>query len=427
MPKKRPIVIVGNGGAALAAAKALRESHYHEEIHLISDYGGPAYNPMLIPYFISGKIPLEKCCPSGFHFDLHRSLELNMSLGSPVVELDADQQFVKTDRGKKIPYSQCLIATGASPQIPAVLAGKSKRILVLRTISDAVAIKQLLVSGAKKVLVVGASMVGVKMVEVLLEAGLHVTLTDLAGHIFPNVAHQDSASIMEKRLQEHGVGFRLDTIIEDVLVSSKQKIKVRFATGDLAEFDFIVVGTGIQPNLKFVQRNQLLVDKGIVVNGQMKSSVPNLFAAGDVSQSTNILTGKNQLIPLWSNAIYGGRTAGRIMAGLDDHYLGTVPSNISRFCGLEFVNVGNALEGDIINTFIEGSMYIRLAWQGGYLTGANLINCRSPGKVKQAVVKRIPYEIYGQDLVNNLWRENTMLQNYYETEEDLAYERPKPS
>ncbi len=406
MPKKRPIVIVGNGGAALAAAKALRESRYQEEIHLVSDYGGPAYNPMLIPYFISGKIPLERCCPFGFNFDFHHSLDLSLSLGSPAIELDIRQQLVKTARGKKIPYSQCLIATGASPLMPPVLTGKSKRILALRTVSDAVAIKQLLVAGAKQVLVVGASMVGVKMVEVLLEAGLHVALTDLAGHIFPNVAHPECAGLMERRLSEHGVEFYMNTIIKDVQAGSKRKLQVLFATGDSAEFDLIIVGTGIRPNLKFIHSNEIVVDKGIVVDGQMRSRVPNLFAAGDASQSNNLLTGENQLIPLWSNAIYGGRTAGRIMAGLEDQYLGTVPGNISRFCGLEFVNVGNALEGDAISTFIDGSRYIRLVWKDGFLAGANLINCRSPGKVKQAVVKRIPFDPDGKNLVNDLWREN---------------------
>lgn len=423
MQKKRPIVIVGNGGAGLAAAKALRVSRYQEEIVLISDYGGPAYNPMLIPYFIAGKIPLEKCAPFGFDFDLHEALDLDISLGSPVVKLDTRQQFVKTARGKKIYYSQCLIATGASPQIPPVLSGKSKRILALRTISDAVAIKQLLLSGTKKALVVGASMVGIKMAEVLLEAGLTVSLTDMAEHIFPSAAHPESASIMEKRLREHGVQFRLQTTVENVEMSTGKSLKIYFASGDTGEFDLIIVGTGIRPNLKFVDPGQVAMDKGIIIDSEMRSNVPNVFAAGDVGQGNNLLTGEKQLIPLWSNAIYGGRTAGRIMAGLTEEYTGSVPHNISRFCGIEFVSIGNIFGGDSVSSFTDGTTYIRLAWHNGNLIGANLINCRSPGKVKQAVIKNIAYNNAGKGFVENLWRENATFQNYYEPEEELTHER----
>lgn len=413
MQKKSSIVIVGNGGAALTAARALRENHYQEEICLISDYGGPAYNPMLVPYFISGKIPLERCCPFGFNFDFHRGLDLNISLGSPVVELDAHRQYVKTARGKKFYYSQCLIATGASPQIPPVLAVKSKRVLAIRTISDALAIKQFLISGAKKALVVGASMIGMKMVEVLLEAGLKVSLTDVAEHIFPNAAHPECASVMEKRLSEQGIKFRLNTVIKQVELSTKKKLELSFSTGDTEEFDFLIVGTGIRPNLKFLDPNQVMIEQGIIVDEHMRSNVPNLFAAGDVSQSINLLTGKKQLIPLWSNAAYGGRTAGRNMAGVADQYYGTIPGNISRFLGIEFVTVGNAIDGDEASIFSEGSKYMRLAWTNGYLTGANLINCRNPGKVKQAVVKKLAYERSSQDFLEALWRENSALQNYY--------------
>lgn len=121
------MVIIGNGAAAIHAIMALRESGCDETIHLYSDTTWPPYNPMLTTYFIAGKIPLENCFPFGTGLAFYQRYGVYAHLGSPVVEVDAARQEIRTGNGVRQRYSRCLVASGASPYLPPVCGVKGGR------------------------------------------------------------------------------------------------------------------------------------------------------------------------------------------------------------------------------------------------------------------------------------------------------------
>lgn len=388
MPTSNPIVIIGNGVAAIHAIMALRERGYQGDIHLFSDSIWPSYNPMLTTYFAAGKIPLENCFPFGAGYDFYRRYGVDLHLGSPIVKLDAARQIVQTASGESLPYSQCLIASGAAPILPPIPGLESSRVFTMRTIEDALRLKAALEYGPRKALVVGASMVGIKVVELFYEAGLEVCLADLAYQVFPLAAHPDCARLIEDYLAGKGIRLRLGAGLEG-METGAGGIKAYFSDHEPPELvDLVVICIGVRPNLQFVDPEQVAVDKGIIVDEHQRTSAPNVYAAGDVAQGTNLLTGGKEVIGLWANARYQGRTAGRNMAGVEDFYPGSIPHNITHFFDMVFASIGDVRSGDYEVKAWEGDTYSHLVMRAGRLVGVNLLNCSpAAGFLKQLLFK----------------------------------------
>jgi 3-phenylpropionate/trans-cinnamate dioxygenase ferredoxin reductase subunit len=116
--------------------------------------------------------------------------------------------------------------------------------------------------------------------------------------------------------------------------------------------------------------------------------MPGLYAAGDVAQGKNLLSGESQIIGSWNNARYQGRTAGRNMAGGNEFFPGNIPHNITNFMGMDFVGIGNVNDQDRMEKKYDGKRYIQLFWKGGLLTGANLLESYTEsGVIKTALIK----------------------------------------
>jgi NAD(P)H-nitrite reductase large subunit len=376
MSSSLPIAIIGNGGAAVRAVKALRNSGYQKDIHLFSDSMHAAYNPMLTTYFIGGKIPLEQCFPFSFGFEFYKRHGVELHLGSPIVELNATTQTIRSANGGTLCYGKCLVATGASPFVPPIPGKDLRRVYTLRTIEDALRLKKIISQGPRKALVVGASMVGIKLVELFLNAGIEVCFADLAKQIFPVAADDGCARLIENQLVQHGVKLRLGEAISAIEETSNG-VRAHFSEKEPPEeADFVVLSIGIKPNTGFLDSAQVEIDTGVIVDERMRTSAENLYAAGDTAQSLNLLTGKKEVIALWSNAQYHGRTAGRNMAGGSDSFQGSLPHNITHFMDTVLVCIGDPKsegEPEMACEYDE-SLYRCTVRQGGKLKSVNLLN-----------------------------------------------------
>ncbi|MGI6678960.1 MAG: NAD(P)/FAD-dependent oxidoreductase [Dehalobacterium sp.] len=392
MPKSDIIAIIGNGGAAIYAIKDLRENNSNAEIHLFSDNTSPAYNPMLTSYFVAGQIPIENCHPFGSDFNFYHRNDVQLHLGSQVVKLDALEQTLETAQGEKFCYDQCLIATGASPVLPQIPGINSRRVFTLRSMEDAQSLKQALNNHPKKAIVIGASMVGIKLVELFLKANVKVCLADRANHVFPLAANEYCAHLIEDSLKERHVKLRLGACITEIEEISKG-INAYFSDQEgPEEADLAVICIGTKTNTQFLDPDQVEIDRGILVNQRMQTNQPNLYAAGDVAQGLNLLNGKKEIIGLWANACYQGRTAGRNMAGKTDFYAGGMPGNISHFLEMDFVSIGDALSSsDVSHSYHpQENTYCGLTWDQGKLVGVNLLNCfTAAGMLKQKMQKEL--------------------------------------
>jgi 3-phenylpropionate/trans-cinnamate dioxygenase ferredoxin reductase subunit len=385
-----PIVIVGNGGAAIQAIKALRACKYDDEIHLFSDGTAAACNPMLTSYYVEGAIPREQCFPFGLGFEFYKDHGVQLHLGSPVVALDAYKQTIQAAKGGTVCYDKCLVATGSSALVPPIPEAGRERVYALRTFGDGVRLKAALERKPQKALVVGASMVGIKLVDVFVKAGVEVCLADMADHVFPTAAHSDCALIIEDYLRQQAVKLRLGATISGI-EEQGEGVRAYFAGQDESEeANLVLLCIGIKPNMNFLDPAQVEMETGVLVDDHMATSAPNLYAAGDVAQGTNLLTGEKEIIALWSNALYQGRTAGRNMAGWDDVFPGGIPQNITRFMNMEFVSIGDPKSDGDVEMDIDPDNYIcrRLVRKDEKLTSVNLFNAvNAAGTLRHALVK----------------------------------------
>lgn len=383
-------VVIGNGCAGAECIKALRESGYRHGIQLVSDSRWPIYNPMLTTYYASGKIDFAQLFPYGTNESFCARHGVDILSESPVVALDAANRVVTCKSGRELNYDQCLIATGASPLLPPISGIDSARVHVMRSVEDAVRLRDAMLSRPQKALVVGASMVGIKVVELFHKAGMAVCLADLAEHIFPLAAHPDCATVLENRLLHQGIRLRFGAGIER-LEEGVGGIRAYFAGSDESEeADIVVMCIGVRANTGFIDRTQVALDRGVLVDERMQTNVPGLYAAGDVAQGQNLLTHTPQVIGLLANARYQGRTAGRSMAGKTGGFPGSIPHNITHFMDMDFVGIGDTLHFDSMKKQDNGTTFVQLFWTNGLLTGANFIDrYTESGVIRNALIKGV--------------------------------------
>lgn len=383
----KKIAIIGNGGAAAECIKALRDNGYNGEIHLLTDSRWPICNPMLTTYYIAGKIGFENLFPYGKD-EFYQQNGVEPHIGSPVILLDTEKRLVANRAGFELRYDQCLIASGASPLLPSITGMDSQNIYVLRNVEDAIRLKEALDKKPRKVVIIGASLIGIKLVELFYQAGIEICLADIARNIFTLNAHQECAGIIEDRLMQMGIILRFGAGIRKI-EDTPGGIKAYFTEdSETEEADLAVMCTGIRPNIGFINHRQIEVDRGVLVDERMQANITGLYAAGDVSQGKNLLTGRPQIFGLWSSACQQGRTAGRNMAGNLDLFSGTVPHNITHFLGIDFVGIGDVCEYDKMEKRYDGKKFIQIFWRNGLLTGANLVDTiNEAGIIKNALIK----------------------------------------
>jgi NADPH-dependent 2,4-dienoyl-CoA reductase/sulfur reductase-like enzyme len=385
------LVILGNGGAAVSAARAARLSGYEGEIRMVSDTADASFNPMLGPYYLKGHIPWEGCFPFGSGF--YREYDITCSFGASVELLNPVNQEVTLAGGKRLSYDRCLIATGASPGIPPISGLKnSSRTFVLRTAASVKSLEKVM-SASRKAVVLGASFVGLKVAEILKKRGIGVVLLDVVDQLLPRGAHPEVAALLKTYLENRGVDVRLDCTMEG-MEGAREGVVCRFSDSIIEEADFVVVCTGVRPNTGFVSPEQVDMDQAILVDVQMRTSAPNLYAAGDASRGRNLLSGNSEWFGTWQNACYQGRTAGHNMAGGDAAYYGSLQENISPFFEWIYAQVGDVLgKGPDSRHITFGNPgdrgYGLLAFENDVLVGTNLINCTElAGLLRRAIIRK---------------------------------------
>ncbi len=424
---RAPLVIVGNGAAAAEAVLALRAHGYDGDIHLFSENRRAPYNPMLGTYIVSGKITVERAFPFGGEREFYGANRVTAHLGQTVVSLDATEQVLTTSDGSSYTYDRCLVASGAHPSVPPVpglreglAAPKAvRRVFTMRTLDDALDLKDAVdrlrtrPGQPARAAVIGASFVGMKVAAALQGLGLRVCFIEREPGILPLSAHPECARILQTHLLEQGYELRLGAALAGIDLGSAagagtSRAPVRLDFGALPgaadpggaggtacedgapqeDVDLVVVCTGTRPSLGFLTPGQVDTGEGILVDEQLRSSAPTLYAAGDVAQGKNLLSGRHEVIGLWASARYQGRAAGRSLAGAPSEYRGSVPHNISHVGNMLFASVGCLREYDQMTLCRDGDTVQVRVWQEGRLMGVNLLNCcLDAGAMKQALLR----------------------------------------
>lgn len=336
---KHKTAVVGFGCAGYHAVKAMREHGYQGEIDVYTDTAWAPGNPMLTTYYIYGKISKEGTCPFGTMEAIQKEFGFRVK-SEQVEKILSEEKAVRLKDGAGIAYDQILISTGANAFVPPIPGKDGKNVFSMRTMDDAEKVKHVLeTEEIKSAVVVGASMVGIKLVELFHARGIRCTLVDMAPYIFPVSAVPRVADEIEKRLKNMGVELAFSKALQAVEEENGQK-KVVFADGQTIACDLVMMCIGTRANTQ-VADEKIEINRGIVVDTSMRTNMPDIYCAGDCSEGMNLQSGQTQIIGIWDNAARQGETAGANMAGVETVYPGNMLHNITHFMGMDFIGYGD--------------------------------------------------------------------------------------
>ena len=385
--------IVGFGCAGYHAARAIRQLDREGKITVYTDSPEPPFNPMLTTYYAGDKLCLEGTFPFGSLEQAERELDLQLETGRKVRRIQAETKSVELEDGRiDTGYDSILIATGASALVPGPLRQGGGEFFVMRTLDDARRLRRRLEEKpVHRSVVVGGSMVGIKVAELLYRHGAEVTLVDGAPYLFPLAAYQSTAHVIQRKLEEKGI-----RQIYSAQVASVNPGGVLLANGQQLDADLVCLCIGTRANLELVANTQAVADqpirinRGIVVDERMETSCPGIYAAGDCCEGINLQTGKTAIIGLWANAGAQGDCAGRNMAGGNDRYYGNILHNITHFFDMDFIGLGDpSLPGEH-HLFRGKDFTTEIVLDGDRLNSVNIFgNYKISGILKNHLTKRL--------------------------------------
>ena len=390
------VAIIGFGTAGMNAAIALRNAGYAGCVRVFSDTGILPYSPILTSYYAGGRKTYAQCFP--WNEDEIADLDLTIMRDCPVQELDPAAHVIRTPQGE-FSYAKCLIATGATPQafgFPGVEGEPDFKPFMLRTMDDAERLRTALEDpSCKRMLVSGASMVALKILEAFLDQGKQAALVGMNPHVLDMNALPEPAMRFERALKAHGVQLYLGQTIKSVRRigadegSDAGRLEVTFSTGGTDVFDGIAVAHGMASNLGFVVDGSLAIDRALVVDEFMRTSDPDVYAAGDVAQGLELVSGQKRIVGIWKNAAVQGACAGHAIAlemaggapGPEDAFKGAIATNSIDVCGTLFISAGSVelTEGRSVELREDDQMTVAYVYQDGEdgvrrLVGFNLVS-----------------------------------------------------
>jgi NAD(P)H-nitrite reductase large subunit len=403
MPKspKYHHVIIGNSAAAIGAVEAIRKSGNQEPILLISDEPYAAYSRPLISELLAGLVTKDRMYYRPEDFYARHQVET--MLGSRVKQIDTNKQTVILEGGKKIPYHQLLIATGSSPIQPPIKGADLPGIFTFMRWQEAEALLEA-APRARKALVIGGGLIGLKAAEALHHIGLEVTVVDLADRLLPAAADRTAADLIEKHLRAKGLRIITSTTVK-AITGDKGGVKgAKLSSGETLACDLVIIAVGVKPNTQIVEGSAIKANRGILVDRQMRTNLPNIYAAGDVAEGYDLVMGENRLLPLWPVAYRQGAIAGSNMAGVEKTYEGLFAMNAMELFGLPLISMGR-LEAPAENGFEEllrsdDLGYRKIILQDDKIVGAIFLKAIDRAGIIAGLIKeQLPVGAFKHDLM----------------------------
>jgi len=329
-------LIVGNSAAGITAAETIRKNDSEGKITIISDEEYPAYYRCLISYVLAGDIGEDKLRYKTEEF--YKSNNIDLILNKKVIKVDPKKNRVSLDDNNKLEYDVLLIATGSSPSMPDIKGTNKRGVFGFRTLKD---IKEILeiIPIAESSCILGGGLIGIKAAYGLKKRGKEVKIIVKSGNILSQVVDKQAAELIQKRLEANGIEILTGRDVAEIIGNGDTKA-VKLDTGKVLASSIVIVGKGVVPNIDLVKESSITTEYGILVNENLVSNIPNIFAAGDVAQAYDLVHGATYINALWPNAIEQGRIAGQNMAGANLKYDGSVAMNSVEFFGLPIISMG---------------------------------------------------------------------------------------
>jgi len=358
-------IVIGNGLAGTMAAKTLRELDPQVEVVVFAEEKYPYYpRPNLIEY-IAGKLPYERIF--AFSEEWHVRQKIDIRLGNPVRKIHAKSREVELDGNRRESYDVLLIANGSCSFVPPIKGADKPGVFALRTLEDAKAIIDH-VQNHRRVVIIGGGLLGLEIARAIRSLGAEVEVVEFFDRLLPRQLDAQGAALLRSQIEALGIRVRLGFTTEEIL-GSKEVQGIRLKGGADLSADMAVIAAGVRPNLSLPQDAGLATDRGLVVDDRLRTSHPQVFAAGDSIQHRGKVYG---IIPA---SFDQARAVAYNMLGQEKKYEGTIPANTLKVVGLYVTSLGLANpEGqgyeEIRKIRKEEGIYKKVVLQNGALVGA---------------------------------------------------------
>lgn len=347
-------VIIGAGAAGISAARVLRDFRPEAVVTVIS-IDEKVHSRCMLHKYLGHERDAQgiSFVPADF-FEKNNIIHIT---GETVERVDTQNKTVFFGAGFSVPYDKLLLATGAGFFIPPIPHFReAPNVFGFRDLSDAMQIDEAFTKG-KRVFIVGSGLVGLDAASALCRRGAEVTIAEMAPRVMPLQTDDYAASVYQQAFERHGCRFLLGLGATDAVVDADGAItEVILSTGEHVPCDFIIMAAGVRPRIQIAQASGIESDRGITVDDHLRTSAPDVYAAGDCTGLSGV----------WPDAMEQGKTAARNMAGIDEVYERPYPfKNTSNFFGITMLSVGRLDQTE----------------------GADILIHRTPKEYKKAVVK----------------------------------------
>jgi NAD(P)H-nitrite reductase large subunit len=391
-------VIIGNGPTGLVAAETLRRLQPDAEIALIGDEKEPPYSRMAIPYFLHGNIG-----EAGTHLrkahDHYAKQRIHLIEGR-VTKVDPAAKQIEFASGERLPYDTLLIATGSRPIMPPVPGIDLPNVHTCWTIEDARAIAAKAKPGSR-VLQLGAGFIGCIIMEALAARGVKLTVVEMGDRMVPRMMTAKAGAMIKAWVEKKGVAVHCNAAITGI-AQKDGALAVKLSTGGELAADLVICAAGVRPNIEFLAGSGIAMERGIRVDDAMRTSVADIYAAGDVTEAPGFHTRKPELNAIQPNAADQARVAAHNMAGGASVSGGSLAINVLDTLGLISTSFGQwqgvpASEGgEGVERVDEArNTYLSLQFQGDILIGATSIGwTEHVGALRGLVQTRASLEVW---------------------------------
>lgn len=389
-------VIIGNGVAAAGCIEGIRSRDTDGTITVVSKEPHAVYCRPLISYYLEGKTDLEHM--QYRDADFYETMGCEVLYGRYAQRIDPAQKTVQLDDGSTLSYTAVCVAAGSDPFIPPMKGVETvEQVFSFLTLDDALALEAA-ARPDSRVLIVGAGLIGLKCAEGLKDRVASITVCDLADRVLSSILDADCAALMQTHLEKNGIRFLLgDSVAEFSGNTAKMN------SGKTAEFDLLVLAVGVRANTGLVRDIGGAVNRGILIDTHMQTTIPEIYAAGDCTEGFDCSLGQNRVLAILPNAYFQGHCAGVNMAGGDDVFDNAIPMNAIGFFGLHALTAGTYYGseegGELYEERGDGSLK-RLFTKDGYLTGFIFIgNTERAGIYTSLIREKTPLDTIDFDLL----------------------------
>jgi NADPH-dependent 2,4-dienoyl-CoA reductase/sulfur reductase-like enzyme len=374
MPAQEPFVIVGGGLAGAKAAEVLRETGFDGPVVLVAAEPEPPYErPPLSKQYLLGAAPRESAQVHATEWYAEHDVDLRP--GVRATRLDPAEHRVTLDTGEELAFAKLFLATGASARRLPVPGADLEGVRYLRTLADADRLLTDFSGGGRQVVIVGAGWIGLEVAAAARSHGNAVTVVEPQPTPLHAVLGPEMGRVFARLHRDHGVDLFTDTTVREFRgTDGRVRSVVTDAHAGLPA-DVVVVGVGAVPNVELAAAAGIEVDNGVVTDHALRTSAPDVFAAGDVASSFHPLYGRYVRVEHWANALNGGPAAARSMLGQDVTYDRVPYFFTDQYdLGMEYSGLGGPGDTVICRGNPEDGAFIAFWMRDGRITAGMNVN-----------------------------------------------------